>query len=169
MGTKAPCIPRAFAISPLQIEVLSWVMLVLQTPESSLTPDKKMPIKSMTESGGGMGRDSNNPYLILDLSDGDQELLLRSFLSLYWQASCGGQKEDLLATNNSQWSQALRGILRAICLWRFGNVTGAAPAAPHGQQHHPFKPPCPIQGVGQRQLSSQERKSHQPKTAADNV
>jgi hypothetical protein len=101
MGTKAPCIPRAFAISPLQREVLSWVMLVLQTPKSSLTPDKKMPIKSMTESGGGMGRDSDNPYLILDLSDGDQELLLRSFLSLCWQASwLRGAKRRL--TGNQQ-------------------------------------------------------------------
>jgi hypothetical protein len=114
MGTKAPCIPRSFAISPLQREVLSWVMLVLQTPESSLTSGKKMPIKSMTESGGSKGRDSYNPYLILDLLDGDQEHLLRSFLSLYWQASwLRGAKVRL--TGNQQR------------LWHFGNDTGPAP------------------------------------------
>jgi hypothetical protein len=41
-------IPHSFVISLFRSEVLSWVMQVLQTPESSLTPDRKMPTKSMT-------------------------------------------------------------------------------------------------------------------------
>jgi hypothetical protein len=48
-------IPCYFIISPLPRDILSWVMLLLQTAGSSLIPDRKMPTKSLTGYGGSGG------------------------------------------------------------------------------------------------------------------
>jgi hypothetical protein len=47
-------IPRSFIILPLPSKVLYWVMQVLQTAKSPLTPGKKTPTKSTIQCGDGV-------------------------------------------------------------------------------------------------------------------
>jgi hypothetical protein len=119
-------IPRSFEISALPSEVLSWVMQILRTTESSLTPDKKTPTKSTIGSG-----DDGNPSAPKEELPITPTSLTKSFSFDLSSASteklAGMAKETLPQTGKNQWSQALCGMPQAIWPRGSGKVTGPAP------------------------------------------
>jgi hypothetical protein len=124
-------IPCSFEISALPSEVLSWVTQILRTAESSLTPDKKTPTKSMIGSGDDgipSAPKEESPITPTSLTCA---VATKSFSFDLSSAStdklAGMAKNNLPETVKTQWSQALCGMPQAIWLRRSGNVTGPAP------------------------------------------
>jgi hypothetical protein len=124
-------IPQGFNISPLPNEILSWITLVLQVGESSLTADKKRQTKIRTESGDAGEASAHEAASKLTPSS-----LLYAPTSK--NSSCDPSSDSIarlngLATVNLQeavarpWSEALCEMPQAVWLRRSGTITGPAP------------------------------------------
>jgi hypothetical protein len=124
-------IPAGFSISPLPSEISCFVIQVLRTLESSLTPSKSRPTKRKTESGADGARSVPRPVSTLTLSS-------LNYSSLKPSSSCdrfcpcteslaGAQQEPFLASVRSPWFRQLCAMPQALWLRRSGVVSNAAP------------------------------------------
>jgi hypothetical protein len=124
-------IPANFNISPLPSEISCFVIQVLQTLESSLTPSKSQPTRRKTESGDAGSRSAPRPASTLTLSS-------LNYCSLKPSLSCapfcpstewltGAQQEPFLASVRGPWFRQLCAMPQAIWLRRSGVVSNGAP------------------------------------------
>ena len=124
-------IPTGFDISPLPNEISCFVIQVLQTLESSLTPSKNQPTKRKTESGDAGPRSAPRPVSSLTLSS-------LSYSSLKQSSSCarfcpsiewlvGARQAPFLASVRAPWFRQLCEMPQALWLRRSGVVSNGAP------------------------------------------
>jgi hypothetical protein len=132
-------IPPGFTISPLPSGILSWITLVLQVAESSLTAAKKRQTKAKTEFG-----DAGSTSARAVVSELTPSSLLYTPASK--NSSCDPSSASIARLNglgmvNLQeavarpWLAALCGLPQAVWLRRSGTITGQ-PLAPR-EQHQP--------------------------------
>ena len=124
-------VPAGFSISPLPSEISCFVILVLQTLESSLTQNKSPPTRTKTESGDDGPRSVPRQDSTLTLSS-------LSYSSLKPSSSCarfcpstewltGVKQAPFLASVRAPWFQQLCAMPQAIWLRRSGVVSNGAP------------------------------------------
>jgi hypothetical protein len=136
-------IPAGFSISPLPIEISSFVILALQTLESSLTQNKSPPTKTKTGSGVAGFRSAPKPASTLTLSSLDYSSRKPSSScapfcpSIEWLT--GVQQEPFLASVRAPWFQKLCEMPQAIWLRRSGVTSNGAPFTSKGARS--YSPP----------------------------
>jgi hypothetical protein len=125
-------IPQGFKISPLPNEILSFVMQVLQTSESSFTRKRSRPKRNETEScavGSTFVTPAESAITLTSLEYPPTDL---NFSAAPFYPSTGSQigtrQESLLGNVRDLWSEALSGMQQASWLWRFGTVSNRAPS-----------------------------------------
>jgi hypothetical protein len=124
-------VPAGFNISPLPSELSYFIIQVLQTLESSLTPSKSQPTKRKTDSGAVGSRSAPSPVSSLTLSSlsyssGKQSSSCARFCpSTEWRT--GAQQEPFLASVRAPWFRQLCAMPQAIWLRRSGVVSNGAP------------------------------------------
>jgi hypothetical protein len=124
-------IPDGFAISPLPSEISSFVILALQTIESSWIRNRKKPTKNATESGDGGSRSAPRPALPLtpSLLGYDNEKPNSSFgpFSPSTEWLHGVLQAPFLASVRAPWFCQLCAMPQAIWLRRFGVTSNQVP------------------------------------------
>jgi hypothetical protein len=124
-------IPAGFAISPLPNEIFSFVILALQTIESSWTRNKKKPTKSETESGVDGSPSAQPPALKLTPSSLSYSTAKPSSSSDPFSPSTewltGVLQAPFLASVRAPWFCQLCAMPQAIWLRRFGATSNQAP------------------------------------------
>jgi hypothetical protein len=136
-------IPVGFNISALPSEISSFVILALQTLESSLTPSKSQPTRTKTESGAAGLHSAPKPASTLTLSSLD-------YSSRKPSSSCGpfcpstewltgAQKAPFLASVRAPWFQQLCAMPQATWLRRSGVISNGVPFTSKGAPS--FSPP----------------------------
>ena len=124
-------IPVGFVISPLPSEISCFIILVLQTLESSLTQSKSQHTKTRTESGAGGPRSAPRPASTLTLSSLNYSSLKPSSSCAPFSPSIafllGAEQEPFLASVRAPWFRQLCAMPQAIWLRRSGVVSSGVP------------------------------------------
>ena len=124
-------IPGHFVISPLPSEISSFVILALQTTESSLIQNKKKRTKNETEFGAAGSHSARKPALTLTPSslsystEKPNSSPERFSPSTEWLS--GAQQEPFLANVRAPWFRQLCEMPQAIWLRRSGVTSNKAP------------------------------------------
>ena len=125
-------IPENFEISPLPNEVLSFVMRVLQTAESSWTRNKKSLTSTRTGSGDDGAGSATRPEsvitpssLVYPMTSGNSSFEPSSAST---ETLLGISQAELLEGVRAPWSLRRSELPQAIWLRRFGNITNGAPS-----------------------------------------
>jgi hypothetical protein len=124
-------IPDSFAISPLpnEIPVLSFVMLVMRTAESSLIWHERRLTKRKTVPGDG-GEDSATRLASITPSSLTCPSKNRKSSCTPFSPSTdslsGASQDDFLAAVRNPWRLRLSAMAQAIWLRRFGTISNAA-------------------------------------------
>jgi hypothetical protein len=124
-------IPEHFVISPLPSEISSFVILALQTTESSLIQNKKKRTKNETEFGAAGSHSARKPALTLTPSslsystEKPNSSPERFSPSTEWLS--GAQQEPFLANVRAPWFRQLCEMPQAIWLRRSGVTSNKAP------------------------------------------
>jgi hypothetical protein len=124
-------IPPNFAISPVPEDILCFVVLVLQTTESSFIRSRKAPTKLETASGA-VGLGSVNKWVSpITFSSVTYPVGKRSSSdapSLHYTVPPNGTNQaELLASVRHQWYQTLSRMPQAIWLRRLGTISNRVP------------------------------------------
>jgi hypothetical protein len=136
-------IPAGFNILPLPSEISSFVILALQTLESSLTPSKSQPMRTRTGSGADGFHSAPKPASTLTLSSLGYKSRKPSSScapfcpSTEWLA--GAQQAPFLASVRAPWFRQLCAMPQAIWLRRSGVTSNGVPFTSKGA--HSCAPP----------------------------
>lgn len=129
-------IPRDFKVSPLEPAKLSWVVQVLRTLESSLTPDESLQTRKTTGTGDDTTSSSSTWTLINTRSISYSKKRRRSSekpsLKLCAMAS-STQEGNWLAGVRDQWVQQQLAVPQDLWLRRYGAISGEAPFTRKGE------------------------------------
>jgi hypothetical protein len=124
-------IPTGFDISPLPNEISSFVILALQTIESSLIRSRKKPTKNETASGADGSRSASKPASNLTLSSLEYPTEKLNSSSEPFSPSIewlrGARQEPFLANVRAPWFRQLCAMPQAIWLRRSGVTSNGAP------------------------------------------
>jgi hypothetical protein len=139
-------IPAGFNILPLPSEISSFVILALQTLESSLTPSKSQPMRTRTGSGADGFHSAPKPASTLTLSSLGYKSRKPSSScapfcpSTEWLA--GAQQAPFLASVRAPWFHQLCAMPQAIWLRRSGVTSNGVPFTSKGARSYapPFGP-----------------------------
>lgn len=137
-------IPKGFDISPLPIEISSFVIQTLQTIESSWILNRKRPTRRMTESGDDVSHSVLKLGSTLTLSSLSYSIKKPSILPDPFSPSAdwliGARWEPFLAKVRAPWFQQLCKMLQSIWLQRSGVTSNRVPftsrEAPTSTPHH---------------------------------
>jgi hypothetical protein len=129
-------IPSTFEISPLPDDILSFVILALQTTESSYTRNKKGHTRTETGSGED-GKDtaekSDSPITTSSITYPQTNENSSPDPSWHYTGQHDGiNQDDMLGNVKSQWLQTLSEMPQAIWLRRFGTISNKAPFTSRG-------------------------------------
>jgi hypothetical protein len=136
-------IPGDFKISPLPSKISSFVIVALQTIESSWIQSRKMPTKNWIGFGDGGSRSAPKQALTITLSSltyNPQRPSSSSvtFLpSIAWQH--GARQAPFLASVRVPWFCQLCKMPQAIWLRRFGAISNKAPCT--SKEARSYSPP----------------------------
>jgi hypothetical protein len=129
-------IPRAFRISRLPREILSWITLVLRIAELSVMPVAKPQTKTRTAPGDGGSPSASpaasgtTPSSLLYPHKNSSSSSSPSSASI--ELLRGMHQVDLQGSVSNQWSAALCATPQAVWLRRFGTITSSAPFTSKG-------------------------------------
>jgi hypothetical protein len=133
-------IPEDFKICPLEHEKLSWIVSVMRTLESSMTPEGKPLTRGRTGTGDATQSFSNTWTLITIRSISYPRKRKRSSekhsLRLSDMAS-SKQTEDWLGDVRNLWVERQLAVPQDLWLRRYGAISGEAPFTKRGEPSPP--------------------------------